>query len=139
MFTSTDVSIPKCHCLATRWHRPPAFVPENSSTFQTLLSLPPDGHCYLPTFYILLVPGTSCTCTNLTHTYLFINTYILCMLAYFLKFLLIICLSKKDFLLNTNVYIILEQGFSTLGSRPHLGSPSDFRGVARLSTNLFEK
>ena len=32
----------------------------------------------------------------------------------------------------------IEQGFSTSGSRPHLGSPSDFRGVARLSTNLLK-
>ena len=32
----------------------------------------------------------------------------------------------------------LEQGFSTSGSRPHLGSPIDFRGVARLSTNLLK-
>ena len=32
----------------------------------------------------------------------------------------------------------LEQGFSTSGSRPHLGSPSDFRGVARLSTNFLK-
>ena len=32
----------------------------------------------------------------------------------------------------------VEQGFSTSGSRPHLGSPSDFRGVARLSTNLLK-
>ena len=32
----------------------------------------------------------------------------------------------------------LDQGFSTSGSRPHLGSPSDFRGVARLSTNLLK-
>ena len=28
--------------------------------------------------------------------------------------------------------------FLTSGSRPHLGSPSDFRGVARLSTNLLK-
>ena len=28
--------------------------------------------------------------------------------------------------------------FSTSGSRPHLGSPSDFRGVARLSTNFLK-
>ena len=34
--------------------------------------------------------------------------------------------------------IVLGQGFSTSGSRPHLGSPSDFRGVARLSTNLLK-
>ena len=32
----------------------------------------------------------------------------------------------------------LGQGFSTSGSRPHLGSPSDFRGVARLSTNFLK-
>ena len=32
----------------------------------------------------------------------------------------------------------LEQGFSTSGSRPHLGSPSDFRGVARLSPNFLK-
>ena len=32
----------------------------------------------------------------------------------------------------------LHQGFSTSGSRPHLGSPSDFRGVARLSTNFLK-
>ena len=32
----------------------------------------------------------------------------------------------------------LKQGFSTSGSRPHLGSPSEFRGVARLSTNLLK-
>ena len=32
----------------------------------------------------------------------------------------------------------LYQGFSTSGSRPHLGSPSDVRGVARLSTNLLK-
>ena len=30
------------------------------------------------------------------------------------------------------------QGFSTSGSRPHLGAPSDFRGVARLSTNFLK-
>ena len=30
------------------------------------------------------------------------------------------------------------QCFSTSGSRPHLGSPSDFRGVARLSTNFLK-
>ena len=32
----------------------------------------------------------------------------------------------------------LTQGFSTSGSRPHLGSPSDFRGVAELSTNFLK-
>ena len=30
------------------------------------------------------------------------------------------------------------QCFSTSGSRPHLGSPSDFRGVARLSANFLK-
>ena len=34
--------------------------------------------------------------------------------------------------------VILDQCFSTSGSRPHLGSPSDFRGVARLSTNFLK-
>ena len=32
----------------------------------------------------------------------------------------------------------LNQCFSTSGSRPHLGSPSDFRGVVRLSTNFLK-
>ena len=32
----------------------------------------------------------------------------------------------------------VHQCFSTSGSRPHLGSPSDFRGVARLSTNFLK-
>ena len=35
----------------------------------------------------------------------------------------------RDIQLNYDV--LLMQGFSTSGSRPHLGSPSDFRGVAR--------
>ena len=35
-------------------------------------------------------------------------------------------------------HVSLGQGFSTSGSRPHLGSPSDFRGVARLSTNFLK-
>ena len=34
--------------------------------------------------------------------------------------------------------VALEQCFSTSGSQPHLGSPSDFRGVARLSTNFLK-
>ena len=33
---------------------------------------------------------------------------------------------------------VLERCFSTSGSRPHLGSPSDFRGIARLSTNFLK-
>ena len=32
----------------------------------------------------------------------------------------------------------LSQCFLTSGSRPHLGSPSDFHGVARQSTNLLK-
>ena len=39
---------------------------------------------------------------------------------------------KAEYLMLVN----LEQCFSTSGSRPHLGSPSDFRGVAQLSTNF---
>ena len=37
-----------------------------------------------------------------------------------------------------SVHHLLDQGFSTSGSRPHLGSPSDFRGVARLSANFLK-
>ena len=33
---------------------------------------------------------------------------------------------------------LLRQGFSTSGSRPQLGSPSDVRGVTRLSTNFLK-
>ena len=43
-----------------------------------------------------------------------------------------VLMNQIDFVLD------LVQGFSTSGSRPHLGSPSDFRGVARLSTNLLK-
>ena len=38
----------------------------------------------------------------------------------------------------TSMAVGIDQGFSTSGSRPHLGSPSDFRGVARLSTNFLK-
>ena len=34
--------------------------------------------------------------------------------------------------------VVLDQCFSTSGSRPHLGSASDFHGVARLSTNFLK-
>ena len=41
-------------------------------------------------------------------------------------------------ILDGHLTVYVDQGFSTSGSRPHLGSPSDFRGVARLSTNLLK-
>ena len=39
---------------------------------------------------------------------------------------------------GTPIEITLLQCLSTSGWRPHLGSPSDFRGVARLSTNFLK-
>ena len=56
--------------------------------------------------------------------------------SYFNIVLLLISFQTYFQVMSTDNHV--GQCFSTSGSRPHLGSPSDFRGVARLPTNFLK-